>query len=117
LNRGARSEAHTRCGEEIDMTRVAEVPPLADPMTDPDTEASALVQRPDGWYWLADDGRQEVGPFDTAAEAQADMRSTVEGREPGAELRETEEELGVSDWIDPETAAPAESNVPHIEDH
>lgn len=98
------------------MTRVAELPPLADLMTDPDREASALVQRPDGWYWLADDGRQEVGPFDTLAEALADMRTCLEGREPGAELRETEEELGVSDWIDPDTAAPAESNVPHVED-
>ncbi len=99
------------------MTRVAEVPPVADPMTDPEIEGSSLVQRPDGWYWLADDGRQEVGPFDSAAEALADMRSAVEGREPGAELRETEDELGVSDWIDPETASLAESNAPHIEDH
>lgn len=98
------------------MTRVAAAPAAPEKPAEPDVESTALVQRPDGWYWLADDGRQEVGPFATAAECLADMRAGQEGREPGAELRETEDELGVSDWIDPDTNAPAEENAPHIED-
>jgi hypothetical protein len=57
-----------------------------------------------------------VGPFATAAEALADMRAGQEGAEPGALLRQTEEEIGVSDWIDPETHALAEGHSPHIED-
>ena len=32
-------------------------------------------------------------------------------------LREAESELGISDWIDPDTGGPAEDSVPHIEDH
>jgi hypothetical protein len=99
------------------MTRVAAAPAAVEPMPEADVESSALVQRPDGWYWLADDGRQEVGPFATAAEALADMRTSQDGSEPGAELRETENELGVADWIDPDTHAPAESHAPHIEEH
>ena len=98
------------------MTRVAATPVAEDLTPEVDVESTALVQRPDGWYWLADEGRQEVGPFPSAAEALADMRSAQEGSEPGAALRETEEELGVADWIDPDTHAPAESGVPHIED-
>lgn len=99
------------------MTRVA-VPAPVEPKVEAlaDVETPDLVQRPDGWYWLADDGRQEVGPFSTAAEALADMRAGQEGAEPGAVLRETEQELGVADWIDPETNALAEANTPHIED-
>jgi len=99
------------------MTRVAvraPVEPTVEPLAE--VETPDLVQRPDGWYWLADDGRQEVGPFATAAEALADMRAGQEGAEPGAALREAEEELGVADWIDPETHALAEANAPHLED-
>ncbi len=44
------------------------------------------------------------------------MRAGQEGAEPAADLRETEDALGVSDWIDPETHALAEANAPHIED-
>jgi hypothetical protein len=100
------------------MTRVAAAPAPVDTPLEvlAEIESPNLVQRPDGWYWLADDGRQEVGPFATAAEALADMRAGQEGAEPGAVLRETEEEIGVADWIDPETQALAEANTPHIED-
>jgi len=93
------------------------VPVAVPPPIETELDPSVLVQRPDGWYWLADDGRQEVGPFAAAADAQADMRSAQEGAEPGAALREVEDEIGMSDWIDPDTQAPAEQGVPHIEEH
>ena len=32
-------------------------------------------------------------------------------------LQETESELGISEWIDPDTGGPAEDSVPRIEDH
>jgi hypothetical protein len=101
---------------EVVMTRVAAAPPAPEKPLEPDVDASSLVQRPDGWYWLADDGRQEMGPFPTAGECLADMRAGQEGREPGAVLREAEGDIGVADWIDPDTDAPAELNAPHIED-
>ena len=37
--------------------------------------------------------------------------------EPGETLEEAESEIGVADWIDPDTGEPAEESVPRIEDH
>ena len=31
--------------------------------------------------------------------------------------REAESEIGVSEWIDPDTGDPAEDNIPRLEDH
>jgi hypothetical protein len=80
-----------------------------------------IIERPDGFYWERDG--HEYGPFATLAEAEADMESGGEGEfdyeyEPEPEsLHEAEAELGISDWIDPDTGAPAEESVPRIEDH
>ena len=56
-----------------------------------------------------------------AREADADLLAggAADGEfDPEAEtLQEAESELGISDWIDPDTGGPAEDNVPHIEDH
>ena len=78
-----------------------------------------ILQRPDGFYWRPkqDDLR---GPFATRAEAEADRLAggASEGDfEAGESLQEAESEIGVSDWIDPDTGGPAEDNIPHIEDH
>lgn len=65
--------------------------------------------RPDGYYWLAIDGKQEVGPFDTHAEAMADMDSgEAGGWAPGETLAEAESELGLTDWIDADSGGLAE---------
>ena len=37
--------------------------------------------------------------------------------EPGESLAEAESEVGIADWIDPDTGQPAEESVPRIEDH
>ena len=37
--------------------------------------------------------------------------------EPGESVAEAESELGMADWIDPDTGEPAEESVPRIEDH
>lgn len=77
-----------------------------------------VVERPDGFYWEAKDEEKAYGPFPTRAEADADMLSADgEDLEPGESLQEAESELGICDWIDPDTGGPAEDNVPHIEDH
>lgn len=83
-----------------------------------ETEDPRIVARPDGFYWLADDGRCEVGPFATAAEAVADMRSAEDHELAPDETREeAEAQIGIADWIDPETGLPAEEARTHIEDH
>jgi hypothetical protein len=76
-----------------------------------------ICHRPDGYYWQAIDGKQEIGPFDTYAEALADMDSgDAAGWTPGETLAEAESEIGMADWIDPDSGAPAEGQAPtHIE--
>ena len=60
-----------------------------------DDESSRVAVRPDGYYWVADDGHQEFGPFATAADAVAAMRTGIEtGLEPGETLEEAESEIG-----------------------
>ncbi|MGH8518499.1 MAG: hypothetical protein ACREUE_13690 [Panacagrimonas sp.] len=88
-------------------------------------EAAALqdrvIERPDGFYWESKQKGETHGPFATLAEAEADMLSG--GAAAGAEdlepdtLQEAESELGIAEWIDPDTGGPAEDNVPRIEDH
>ena len=81
-----------------------------------------VIERPDGFYWesLAKKGETR-GPFATLAEAEADMLSdgVAEGEDAEAPqgLQEAESELGIAEWIDPDTGGPAEDNVPRIEDH
>jgi hypothetical protein len=91
--------------------------PLPDDLVAPDL--SALVQHPDGWYWLADGGRQQFGPFETAEQARADMLAAAddEDLEPGESLQEAEDELGLATWIDPDTGALAEATRTRIEEH
>ncbi len=74
-----------------------------------------IVSHPDGWYWVAPDGHQEFGPFETAEEARAD-RDRDEGIAPALTLAEAEEAIGINDWIDPETGEPAEGrSAPHLD--
>jgi len=75
-----------------------------------------ILERPDGFYWESEG--ELNGPFATLAEAEADMLS---GGQPEVDdpdvLQETESELGINEWIDPDTGGPAEDSVPRIEDH
>lgn len=84
----------------------------------PDDGRVNFIERPDGVYWQSRDGGKEYGPFKTLAEAQADAEAfEVSEFEPGESVAEAESEIGIADWVDPETGAPAEESVPHIEDH
>lgn len=83
-----------------------------------------VLERPDGFYWESKATKGPRGPFETRAEAEADMLAdgaAAEGVEPAdleeGTLQEAESELGISDWIDPDTGGPAEDHIPHIEDH
>jgi hypothetical protein len=80
--------------------------------------AGRVVERPDGFYWERSQGEM-VGPYTTLAEAEADMLADGAADVPeGTEtLQEAESELGISEWIDPDTGGPAEDNVPRLEDH
>ncbi len=78
-----------------------------------DGPSEQILKHPDGYYWTAPDGKQEFGPFASYEDALADMQaSDEESPEPGESLQEAESELGISDWIDPETGEPAEGLSP-----
>ena len=98
-------------------------PSKVEPPKDETLEAASLddrvIERPDGFYWESKSGTSH-GPFTTLAEAEADMLSggTAAAEEADGEgLHEAESELGINEWIDPDTGGPAEDNVPRLEDH
>ncbi|MBL0141701.1 MAG: hypothetical protein IPP91_06435 [Betaproteobacteria bacterium] len=81
-------------------------------------EGVRVIERPDGFWVQRAAGDRESGPYASLVEAIDDHRAADVGElEPGNTLAEVESELGVSDWIDPETSEPAEDSVPHIEEH
>jgi hypothetical protein len=45
------------------------------------------------------------------------MQSGGESDLEAGDLLEAESDIGVSEWIDPDTGGPAEDSVPRIEDH
>lgn len=85
---------------------------------DGDERLQRIVQRPDGFHWIAPDGHQEFGPYDTLEAALADMDESVDDAvEPGESLDEAEQELGLTNWLDPDTGSLAEDTVTRLEDH
>ncbi|HET7764220.1 MAG TPA: hypothetical protein VFK92_03950 [Burkholderiales bacterium] len=88
------------------------------PETSPEFESTRLTERPDGFYWQSKDGREEFGPFATLLQAVQDMQARDEAAiEPGETAQEAEAEIGIADWVDPETGEPAEEGVPRVEEH
>jgi hypothetical protein len=82
-------------------------------------EPGRIVERPDGFHWIALDGRQEFGPFETVELTRADMLDAADedAPQPGEPLGEAENEIGIADWIDPETGEPAEGACPpHLDE-
>ena len=79
---------------------------------------AAIVERPDGYYWLGPDADREFGPFGSRGAAQADRdRYSEEAPSEGETVQEAEREIGVNDWIDAETGLPAEGqSPPHLEE-
>jgi hypothetical protein len=86
--------------------------------TAPEDDRIQFIERPNGVFWRTASSATEYGPFATLAEATAD----AEGREDPTfqatdSVAEAEAEAGISEWIDPDTGAPAEESGPRIEDH
>lgn len=81
-------------------------------------ELGQIVHRPDGYHWQAPDGKNEFGPFATLELALADMQSAnPDAPEPGETLQEAEDEMGLADWIDPDTGELAEGmSTPRLHD-
>lgn len=86
--------------------------------TPPDSDRKRIIERPDGFYWQSVEGNREHGPFASLQEAIEDMTYAEADSDIGENetLDEAESEIGIADWIDPETGEPAEGYIPHIED-
>ena len=87
------------------------------PETPSDYDDTRLIERPNGFYWQSKSDGEEFGPFPTLLAAVVDMqfRDNAEA-EPGESLEEAEAEIGIADWIDPETGEPAEEGIPRLGD-
>ncbi len=84
----------------------------------PEFDDARVLERPDGYYWQSKLSGEEFGPFPSLDAAISDMvASDDEALEAGESLEEAETELGIADWIDPDTGLPAEEGVPRHEDH
>lgn len=93
------------------------VPKKLIPETPADSDDARIIERPNGFYWQSAGGA-EYGPFRSLLEASEDMaRGDDEGPEPGESLQEAEAEIGIGDWIDPDTGEPAELDGAHLEEH
>ena len=88
------------------------------PETPADYDRAMVVERPDGFYWQSKDGGKESGPFATLFEAVEDMQYNADSDfEPGESVVEAESEIGISDWVDPDTGELAEEQTSRFEDH
>jgi len=88
------------------------------PETAPDYDRTRIIERPDGVYWQDKDSGREYGPFATLLEAVQDMQiGSDRNLESGETLEEAEGEIGIADYVDPDTGEPAEDGVRRLEDH
>ena len=88
------------------------------PQTPPEYDQTRLTEQPDGFYWQDKLTDELHGPFPTILEAVQDMQYRGDtGYEEGESLEDAEAEIGISDWIDPETGEPAEGSPPHLNDN
>lgn len=87
------------------------------PVTTPDYDKTRIIERPDGFYWQDMGTGEEYGPFATLLEAVEDMQYNADSDfEPGESLEQAEQEIGISDWIDPDTGLPGEEGAPRIKE-
>lgn len=61
--------------------------------------------------------KQKPKPQPEPREADAELLPTEDERDDPDALHEAEQELGINEWIDPDTGVPAEDNIPRLEDH
>ena len=72
-----------------------------------------VVARPDGFYWVADDGEQEFGPYPTAVQALAAANEAIEAAvEEGQALQDAEAVVGVAERQDHDIVEIDEQTAP-----
>lgn len=87
------------------------------PETPADFDEARVIERPDGFYRQPKDGGRESGPFATLLEAEEGIEQGEAPFEPGETPGEAKAEIGIADWIDPDTGEPAEEDSTRTEQH
>ena len=83
------------------------------PETPSDDNHARVLELPDGFDWQDELTDKLYGPFPTFLEAVEDMQASDEEiYGEGESLGEAESEIGMAEWIDPETGEPAEDSQP-----
>mgnify|MGYP003433301907 FL=1 len=80
-----------------------------------DYDKARVIERPDGFYWQGQVTDKYFGPFPTLLEAVLHMQEQSDSDsdndfEEGESLEDAEAEIGIANWIDPETGEPAEGS-------
>lgn len=85
----------------------------------PDYDVKRVIEKPDGFYWQDIFAEKKYGPFATRFDAVQDMleQDGIEEEEETLEADAAEDEIGIADWIDPDTGEPAEESHAHISDN
>ena len=87
------------------------------PTLSEEDDPTRLIERPEGFYWQNKFTEKLHGPFATMAEAMEEAGyQEEEAYEGGSLLLEAEDELGIANWIDPDTGELAEGSIPHFND-
>lgn len=93
--------------------------PTPPPQIPPDYDPARVIERPDGFYWQDELTDKFFGPFPNLLEAVLDMQTQSDSDddfEEGESLEDAEAEIGISNWIDPETGEPAEGSLTRLND-
>ena len=90
---------------------------IIEPTLYEEDEQARLIERPDGFYWQNKFSEKLYGPFSTLIEAMEDTQYQEESNyEEGESLLEAEAEIGIADWVDPDTGELAEGSSPNFND-
>jgi hypothetical protein len=80
-----------------------------------------VIEQRDGFYWQDIFAEKRYGPFPTRFDAVQDMLEqdglSEEEDELLAGADSAEAEIGIADWIDPDTGEPAEESHTHLSDY
>jgi hypothetical protein len=88
------------------------------PLTPASFDHTRVIERPDGFYWREEETLKEYGPYATLFDAVQDMEYRDEDAlESENDLEAVENDLGLADWIDPDTGEPAEDGFTHLPEY
>lgn len=85
----------------------------------PDYDVKRVIEMPDGFYWQDIFAEKKYGPFLTRFDAAQDMleQDDLAEEDDSLEADAAEDEIGISDWVDPDTGELAEESHAHISDN